>query len=393
MRVSRAVQYPNGSQQPPLAHRSSGLASSTMSYNWNHVIDSLAPSSSSAAPRRPSQERSPHPPHSPTPGQSTSPSRCVCESHPVLLQPLPPSLTLEKESRAQSELELDRQATQRRRERELAEALQDAHHEVERIQAREEVGTWARLRQRVQRGSVSEASKAGMPFVHPPQAYELYAAIDNHNLDYIARVRDQAFNLLLQKHGGEFPIVYASRIGPTHRDVVILLVGAFSRYVNNLDEDDFKKKETLNTLKALRANVGLSSSACANPRHQLKLAIDNALATATGTSQSNLLSSYMQVLIMSEGDSWIHRSTHDLGLVLRSPDSSPLAEAESMVRKFATKELRGVTGGVSDVEDYIANATLDLVIMAAWSVAATQMDVEPLPVSPQLGNPCGTTFS
>lgn len=83
---------------------------------------------------------------------------------------------------------------------------------------------------------------------------------------------------------------------------------------------------------------------------------------------------------MSEGDSWVHKATNDLGLLLRDADSTPVAEAEVMVRRFSTKELRGVPGGVGDVEEYIANAALDLVIMSAWGVASTQMDVEPLPV-------------
>jgi hypothetical protein len=34
------------------------------------------------------------------------------------------------------------------------------------------------------------------------------------------RVRDHAFPLLLQKNAGEFPIVYASRIGKSHKGEV-----------------------------------------------------------------------------------------------------------------------------------------------------------------------------
>lgn len=71
-------------------------------------------------------------------------------------------------------------------------------------------------------------------FAAPPQAYELYQAIDKHDIDFIMRVRDHAFGLLLQKNGGEFPIVYAARIGEGHRDIVILLIGAFSRWVIEL---------------------------------------------------------------------------------------------------------------------------------------------------------------
>lgn len=84
---------------------------------------------------------------------------------------------------------------------------------------------------------------------------------------------------------------------------------------------------------------------------------------------------------MSEGDSWIHKSAHDVGLLLRDNGTKPVAEAEAMVRRFATRELRSVPHGVAEVEEYVANATLDLVIMAAWSVASSQIGVEPLPVS------------
>lgn len=108
------------------------------------------------------------------------------------------------------------------------------------------------------------------------------------------------------------------------------------------------------------------------------MAIDNALLPA---QQSHLLSSYLQVLIMSEGDSWVHRASHDVGLLMRSERSEPAAEAEDRVRRFSTRELRGVPGGVNDVEEYIANAAVDLVILAAWGVAAGQIGAEPLPVS------------
>lgn len=82
---------------------------------------------------------------------------------------------------------------------------------------------------------------------------------------------------------------------------------------------------------------------------------------------------------MSEGDNWIHKTAHDLGLLLRDPTGRPVAEAEALVRRFATRELRTVPGGVADVEEYVWNATLDLVTMAAWGVAAGQIDAEPLP--------------
>ena len=177
-----------------------------MSYNYTHVLSSLSP------------PPSPHP----FPNKSSR-----LETSPVLLSPLPASLALQRESLAQSELELDRQNRQRQRERELAEALQEQEWEVQRAASRADVGSW-RQGKTVDKGKV-KISGPTTAFIRPPQAYELYQAIDKHDIDFIMRVRDHAFPLLLQKNAGEFPIVYAARIGDSHRDVVILLVGAFSR--------------------------------------------------------------------------------------------------------------------------------------------------------------------
>ncbi len=178
-----------------------------MSYNYTHVLSSL---------------------HSPPLTQpSEIPSRSPrLQSSPVLLSPLPPSLALQRESLAQSELELDRQYRQAQRERELAEALLEQEWEVQRAAAGAENGSWGRMPEKGKAKAVNDPTKG---FVRPPQAYELYQAIDKHDIDFIMRVRDHAFPLLLQKNAGEFPIVYAARIGDSHRDVVVLLVGALSR--------------------------------------------------------------------------------------------------------------------------------------------------------------------
>lgn len=84
---------------------------------------------------------------------------------------------------------------------------------------------------------------------------------------------------------------------------------------------------------------------------------------------------------MSEGDSFIHKAIYDISLLIRDPGSKPVQAAEELIRRFCTKELRGVEGGVMGVEDYIANAVVDLVIMSTWSIAATQLGVDGLPVS------------
>ena len=78
---------------------------------------------------------------------------------------------------------------------------------------------------------------------------------------------------------------------------------------------------------------------------------------------------------------FLNRTINDLVLLLRDPQSQPVAAAEKIIRGFCTKELRGVEGGVGDVEEYVANATLDLVIMGIWALGAGQVGLERLPVS------------
>ncbi|OCF43328.1 hypothetical protein I317_02897 [Kwoniella heveanensis CBS 569] len=331
----------------------------------------------------PSPRYAHHSPSSPSlaPGVSGSSSRSTSStstanlrspripSHPIVLHRLPPSSAITKESVFASELELDKQTKQIQRERELKEALQDQVWSFDRAAVRDEQGTWSALQaQNVGKGKGKDRSDSWgstKGFVRPPQAFELYRAIDKHDIDFIMRVRDHAFHLLLQKNGAEFPIVYASRLGDGHRDIVILLVGALSRYVNHLEPEDFEKRETKNTLKSLR-ELDITF---------LKLAIDHTLLHLPPGQTPMLLSSYLQVLIMSEGDTFLYKSIQSISLLLRDFESRsrPVHEAEEIMRRFCTKELRGVRGGVGDVEDYIANATLDLVLMSAWSLAAGQL--------------------
>lgn len=42
------------------------------------------------------------------------------------------------------------------------------------------------------------------------------------------------------------------RIGDSHREVAIILVGALSRFVNNLEDEEVQKPQTKSLLKALR---------------------------------------------------------------------------------------------------------------------------------------------
>ncbi|KDQ64867.1 hypothetical protein JAAARDRAFT_28513 [Jaapia argillacea MUCL 33604] len=185
----------------------------------------------------------------------------------------------------------------------------------------------------------------------PPETFEVFRAIDRKDMEYLIEVRDRSFDLLLRwEHDmNATPLVYAMRLGPSHRDVAIILLGAFSRWVNNLSDEDIQQPNTKNLLKTLRTN--------------LKMAIDHGLQT----SQTDLIASYFQTLIMSEGDRWIHSQITNLRLALRSGTAGkPVTTAEDAVRTFATKQL-GKSHAIAALEDYIANATSDLLMMAAWS--------------------------
>ncbi|KAF9452470.1 hypothetical protein P691DRAFT_804603 [Macrolepiota fuliginosa MF-IS2] len=172
-------------------------------------------------------------------------------------------------------------------------------------------------------------------------------------------LRDRAFHLLLRNSGNATPLVHAIRLG--HKDVAIILLGAFSRWINNLEDEEMTKSSTITLLKALRTN--------------LKLAIDEGLAK----HQSDLISSFMQTLIMSEGDKWVWGQVNTISLALNAgAGGQPVALAGSAVRSFATKRL-GKSDLIASLEDYIANATADLLMMGAWSIVLAHIDGEQIP--------------
>jgi len=124
-----------------------------------------------------------------------------------------------------------------------------------------------------------------------------------------------------------------------------------------------KKPETKPLLKALRTN--------------LKLAIDYGLAK----EQSDLTASFLQTLIMSEGDRWVHAQVATLSLTLRAPDGKPVKTADTAVRRFATREL-GKAELIASLEDYVANATADLLMMAVWSLTSTKLQSDQITADP-----------
>jgi hypothetical protein len=131
------------------------------------------------------------------------------------------------------------------------------------------------------------------------------------------------------------PLLHALRIGQgeSHKEVAIILLGAFSRWINHLDDADFHKPRTKSLLKALRAN--------------LKLAIDYGLSK----SQVGLTASFFQALIMSEGDKWVSGQVASVSVALRAGTAGqPVQTADAAVRRFATKEL-GRAELIASLED------------------------------------------
>ncbi|KAH9977971.1 hypothetical protein BGW80DRAFT_1456104 [Lactifluus volemus] len=194
-----------------------------------------------------------------------------------------------------------------------------------------------------------------------PEPWEVLRAVEDKDVLYLMEVRDRAFHALVRPSGGVTPLIHAMRIGKSHHDVAITLVGAFSRYINRLEEEDFAKKETRSLLVSLRGS--------------LKVAIDFGLQS----SQSDLLASFLQTLVMSEGDIWIQEQVKLVESALRQgPSAHPVEVARSSIKRVATRAL-GKAPMIADLEDYISNATLDLLMMAAWNLALGSFPGERIP--------------
>jgi hypothetical protein len=72
-------------------------------------------------------------------------------------------------------------------------------------------------------------------------------------------------------------------------------------------------------------------------RANLKLAINASLSA----NQTDLISSYLQIIIMSEGEKWIRDQTQNVALAIKAGKSTrPVYTARTAVTNFATKELR-----------------------------------------------------
>lgn len=229
----------------------------------------------------------------------------------------------------------------------------------------------------------------------PTKSYErhdLLRAIERQDHEAILEIRNHNFDLLLDSapgtssssssHAMQTPLGYAISLGPKYTGTAVVITGAMSKYVNTLpDEQVFiqshrnrKRGNDLDprTMERLRKLRGT-----------LKLAVDHSLAT----DQTQLLSSYVQVLFMSSGTSFIDESVAALASSLRSLFSSsahrrdgssgsalsaghdsaadPVAEAREIILQFVNQGLKK-REKVAAVSDLVDNAAGDLVIMAAW---------------------------
>lgn len=201
-----------------------------------------------------------------------------------------------------------------------------------------------------------------LPPAKPLQAFDIFRALEKKDLELLFKARDHAFNLLVTPHGGVLPLVHCLRLGKSHRDVAILLTGALSRFVNNTPTDHPLDKQRKLLLSKVRAN--------------LKVAINESLHTR----QTDLISSYLQVILMTEGDAWLLKQTQLLALALRQGrHGKPVQTAQDAVRKFATNELKSIDK-LASVEEYTANATIDLVLMGLWSIVCDVVGGKALPL-------------
>lgn len=62
----------------------------------------------------------------------------------------------------------------------------------------------------------------------------------------------QLGQVLLKKSGDATPLVHSMRIGKSHSDVTIVILGALSKWVNNLPDEEVNLPETKVLLRALR---------------------------------------------------------------------------------------------------------------------------------------------
>ncbi|GAA5945555.1 hypothetical protein JCM1841_003643, partial [Sporobolomyces salmonicolor] len=192
------------------------------------------------------------------------------------------------------------------------------------------------------------------------ESWHVSKAIEKKDVQLLHDIKTTRFDLLI--HGTPLPLVYALRLGnsrkprpPSYRDMAILVVGAMSRKVNDTTDDELEMMEpaTKATLRALRAN--------------LKIAITAGL----DAGETSLLASFLQVIVMTEGDRWLVASAHTLSLALRTGRAAnPVQTAQGIMLKWVSRELQARQ--VAAVEAYVDNAVGDLCMLGLWSIVQDQ---------------------
>ncbi|KAG8748504.1 hypothetical protein FRC10_003637 [Ceratobasidium sp. 414] len=153
-----------------------------------------------------------------------------------------------------------------------------------------------------------------------PEHWEVVQAIEKRDVMKLSQVRDHSFHVLLRRVNNTSPLEHAMRIG--HTDMAILILGMFSRWINYLDEEDFARKKVMINLNAIRIN--------------LRFAISRGLQH----NQSDLISSYLQTIVMSHGETWLQTAVADVSRALGlGNEGNPAETAIMSIKNFFTKEL------------------------------------------------------
>ncbi len=283
----------------------------------------------------------------------------------------------------------------------------------------------ADLKEGENKGKAGGASQLGRAY----ETHDLLKAIDRRDVETIMAIRDANFDLLLDLGGGgsssstntknSTPLGYAMGLGKEWEGICIVIVGALSRFVNQLpdpEEEDLSGHDAASGQNpAHRASLKRqldprTMTRLRKVKANLKLAIDSSLQL----NQTSLLASYCQVLNMSEGDGFVHKSVYAVGHALRArivgggssighdnviTSADPFAVARAAVMQYVGEALRSKRDRIAAVGDYVDNACGDLILMALWDAIrlepaekAAMTAAEQESLHPELLNPLPAYF-